>query len=548
MVDTRSASRTRGSGARPPRAATVVWGLVVWVLVVVLLAIALLPRHLNWDVALYVHSGQQILRGHLPGLDLVDVNPPMIMFVSVVPAALAKLTGQSPVSTTILVVWFAAALSVAAVAKSLRSLSDRSSAQRALIALAYAGTFLVTYASGQWGQREQLFMLSVVPFFIMRTADHRSAQTWFAVTVGACVGVTATFKPWFIVAIAIVECYLGIVTRSWRRLLRPEMIAAAIGAASLAIACLAIPGIRDEFLGRWLPVIRRGYDEAYGQPIVVERITRLMGTAIKHPTLSGPSWLWAGVALALAVVVRVVVPVSRSRKRLDAVFIIAGATSIIAFIEQGKGWTYQSIPALGFALLSLAAAGGSFVEYRAERVRQLRGRDAKTSQWAMSAIGFLVVLTLVATSVFIRDVKSPSAAQRYVYGVDKQMTSLILARSAEGSSVLVIDTSVWPTYPAMLYSARNPGSRFLWTFPIALFARHPRPAEERDFVRDLTRDVGRRRPDLILVRTNSCQGCPAGVSPASYLGERKFFALLAEYREVQGPPEWTIYRRVGQSR
>jgi hypothetical protein len=75
--------------------------------------------------------------------------------------------------------------------------------------------------------------------------------------------------------------------------------------------------------------------------------------------------------------------------------------------------------------------------------------------------------------------------------------------------VLVATTSVWDPYPALTLQNRNPGSRYLWLFPIAMLQGGGAPDgdAEAEFVRELAEDIRVRQPALLLLQSGRCFGC-----------------------------------------
>jgi hypothetical protein len=175
-----------------------------------------------------------------------------------------------------------------------------------------------------------------------------------------------------------------------------------------------------------------------------------------------------------------------------------------------------------------------FVRVR-DAARAARRPDRVGGQGAFrtSVLAVVVVVTLVSLAGALRDVVRPSAGQRAERAIASLTAQAVRAHSRPGDRVLFIDTSVFPTYPVLVETARWPGSRYLWSFPIALFAHHPDPAAEARMLRELVSDVHHQRPQLILVKQGACQGCPPGFSLTTYLRAHGLLARLTDYTPVR---------------
>ena len=68
----------------------------ITILMAVLLGILNAPARINHDNAMYLAMGEGLLRGEVPYVDLIDLNPPLIVYLNTIPAAAARLLGIYP--------------------------------------------------------------------------------------------------------------------------------------------------------------------------------------------------------------------------------------------------------------------------------------------------------------------------------------------------------------------------------------------------------------------------------------------------------------------
>jgi hypothetical protein len=163
---------------------------------------------------------------------------------------------------------------------------------------------------------------------------------------------------------------------------------------------------------------------------------------------------------------------------------------------------------------------------------------------AISAITIRTALTVADTAPVRR-------------GKIEALASVIRRQTKDGDLVAFISTAVPPTYPALLYSGRKPGTRYLNAFAIAFFYegvgsngrpvyRSPaeQPPEERQFLRELGEDVTAKRPALIFIDQGKCQGCVEGFSIDEYLAQAGWKQnALRSYTKHGTWREYAIYRR-----
>ncbi len=139
-------------------------------------------------------------------------------------------------------------------------------------------------------------------------------------------------------------------------------------------------------------------------------------------------------------------------------------------------------------------------------------------------------------------------------------TLALIRKSTEPTDgVMYVTTAVQTVYPEALHSKRQPGSRFLWTFPIAylfegkdvrdandLYVPPPgREDEAEQLIAELVDDVEKRSPKLIFVWAGrGCQGCPPGFVISTYLAKEGFATrALGDYVQARPVGYWMVYAR-----
>jgi hypothetical protein len=223
---------------------------------IAVIADARLGYTINNDVAWYVYSAGAFLDGgRLYDSIFFEVNPPLMLYLTVPGVALARFSGIAPAPAYVLSVFAVVALSLWLAAAVLRR-------QRIGI-LALMLLALVILPAGDFGQRSHLMVSLALPYLLLtaiRLQGGAPCGTAIAVAVGAIAGLGVAIKPHYLLLPATLECLLW-----WRRhhplsALRPETLA--LGAV-LAAYAVAVVLFTPEYLRRVIPYALEVYNGAY---------------------------------------------------------------------------------------------------------------------------------------------------------------------------------------------------------------------------------------------------------------------------------------------
>lgn len=339
-----------GSGAAPAG-----WG---WLLPAVLVALAGIVAQIayppNDDAAWLMTVARRMTEGAaLYSADLVEINPPLIIWMTWLTVGLADVVGVEAVTAWRLFVGAMVFLSLWLSARCLaasREPEDRHVHSVLLVAVAAVCACLPGYQSGQ---REHFIVLWFTPYLLATAAAVAGSPPPFVIRAGAGLGLglALALKPHYALAVLLVEAGVVAHQRSLRGLVRPLLlVAAAVGAAYLAVVAVCCPG----FYAFALPLALRYYHV--------------------YSTLEmQPVHLVYGVAMVAAVVLTSQPRVAALRCRL---FALAGVGAYGAFVLQNRGWPYHFLPAKSFFLIAVSGAvaawaGRRFASWPAPRGRVL---------------------------------------------------------------------------------------------------------------------------------------------------------------------------------
>jgi hypothetical protein len=524
-----------------------------------LLAMSLMANHfVQADVAMYLHSGELLLDGQQPYIDFVEVNPPMTMYLSVIPVAVARLAGTPLVETFYVLVTLLSCVGAWSLWRWMdRIMPDLHHEYRWLMVSAWFGFQWLVFHSGHvilagtmvgtdFGQREHFFALGYIPFMLLRWRRWEQPEAKVslaeALFMGVLGGVTMWIKPHFAVVATAVELQFLVARGRWRTLLKPEtLVAAAIGVAYLA-HFFVVPVINQQFIHRWLPLAASRY-RVYHFP---------WAHVFNLDTLR------AVVVLVLAYYLPWREPYRRFIQKTYplAGFCVAGT---VAMISQHKGWPYHLIPIIAGLWLFVGLIAVQVMQYQDENASHGTGKLHEVQRVLIAVRPQLLAALFIMWGVSIyTNTKKPFRDHR------SKSYAFIQQNTTRDDSVLWIATSVPLIYPEMLLSGRKPGSRYLWTFPIAyLFEGHDakkkiidadfydpppgREAEEATLIAELLEDVDQRKPKLVFVfRRSGCQACPPWFNLLSYSNVNGFIFGLEE-RDYRAAPDyvgdWSVWLR-----
>jgi len=480
-------SATTGAGPRPSSGAAVrraaalrAAAAAAWLLPLAWLA-ERLARQPNHDVALLLKAGERWLDGQRLYVDLIDVNPPLAIWLSALPTALERGLGLlDPMAWS---AWLTCAAVVAATAATGAVLRDRPGGAAAALAALWT---LAVLPGDDFGQREHLVACAALPYLALASArlSGRPSGAAGAALAAAC-ALGFCLKPHFLLLPAVAEL-LVLRARGPRAALRdpagwavaavPPLYAAAAVIAEPAYLEIAVPLALEAYAP-----LRRSWEEIAFGPLLGPLLPLTL-------LLAAAAWRW-------------------SRDPLVRLCAAAAPAAQAVAVAQGMGWSYQALPAAVLAPWALALLA-------AECARRPGPLPA-----AGAARPAAAALLLVLAASGVPDRLAPPFARPAEAGPDPAQRLAALFRAhAEGDEVLVLSADVWPFYPAINRADTEMGMRFftLWplagsyrTCPSAPRAPAPpfRPPErmdeaERFVFEGVSEDFARTRPALLVVQTD----------------------------------------------
>jgi hypothetical protein len=157
------------------------------------------------DTAWLLYVAKEWLAGRQLYVDLIEVNPPMIVWILALPAALSAALG---VATKLVAVPFFAACMLGSAgwcAKLLKGYGPLGTAPLPLFAV--IATVLLALPGPEFGQREHLLVAAALPYLCIfaRSLGRAPTQPGDEVIAGILAGVACALKPQFVIAFALLE-------------------------------------------------------------------------------------------------------------------------------------------------------------------------------------------------------------------------------------------------------------------------------------------------------------------------------------------------------
>jgi hypothetical protein len=292
---------------------------------------------INHDNAGNIHTGRMLLEGQTLYVDRRETNPPAICWHGMAIAAIADGLGASPV---FVYHGFVVLLGLLGSALLFKGVKDEPPAIQGTVFLAYSLVLArANFIVGDYGQREHMFALLLLPYLFSRCFARRESSGAFQAGFLVVLGFFASMKPHFVVLLIVVE----LVSRSAvPRARLSKWLAIGIGMASSGVLLLLhSPASVVALFTKVIPFHLRGDYDAFNTPF---------GEFLWSP----PSWLLAGSLAVVGLAALCAIRGGGLTKRELAAALCIPVAAYLLFLSQHKFWSYHA--AVLFALCVLIAS------------------------------------------------------------------------------------------------------------------------------------------------------------------------------------------------
>lgn len=500
------------------------------------------PMLIFCDQGLFVHMAQLLLEGKVPYVDMFDVNPPLAIYIQVLPVLLSRLCHMPiPLSFSIYVslLEFLSCFIVLWVLVAARRTGALVLGVCALIGFAYFNQIQRL----DFGQREHIFCITYAPFLLLRYLRWQGVKLgrWPCIAAGVLAGIGLALKPHFMLMATAPEIVWWLRTRQFKPFIAPEVLAAVAVIAVYLVHFIFLPAQElRAFFNFVVPIYKEGYEYYVTSPIFN----------------MASFWRIDFLLLALASLLAVVLAQSSS---LPLALCAFSFMSAVVFVLAGQAWSCHMIAVRMGNTMALAVEAALLYQLLPLKAIGL-GRPKLTGMAVSVAAASVIGGGIYLNSVQVGEDEEMRNRQPYplvqvgypewgMGSVDDMdwFVGSCLEHSSKGDFVLFICASMAPGYPVLLQTERKAASRFLhgMMLPILSFiidkpeldarAKEKFKGYKKQVIDWYTEDIEKNRPKLIYIQDN----------PMSWVfGDVDFInTRMANYKKIDEKGGISIYKR-----
>jgi hypothetical protein len=344
---------------------------------VAIVLFAALRSPLKDDIAWLLYVAHRWMVGRELYVDVIEVNPPLIIWMSALPLSLARILGVTPQVVAMPAFAFIALVSAWWSACLLRPMGGLLAWRIPVFAV--IGSVLLIIPAADLGQREHLLVAAFLPYLILfaRTLAPEPGRARATAVTASAAGILAALgcalKPQYGIVFAALE---GIALTQG---LRPWRAAPMAAAATLTAYVGLVAYLCPAYLLHAVPMALALYG----------------ATDVSFAALlfkSAPLLAAEGLAIFLWWRDRRFLPCAAL---LMTGMVFAVSSSVVCFID-GKDWFYHRLPATVVTLLVLILWAGSTIRHRLENWPRDAYRNGRLRWRGLAVAGMVVALFCVA--------------------------------------------------------------------------------------------------------------------------------------------------------
>jgi hypothetical protein len=506
-------SDTEARAIRPApsfiRAMVTATSVVLLLAVLAIVLFTMLRSPLKDDIAWLLYVARRWMAGRELYVDVVEVNPPLIVWISAIPIWLAGVLAVDAQFTAI-PFFVAAVLGCAWWTASLLRTSSKLFEDR-LPVFATIGTVLLVVPAGDLGQREHLLVAAILPYLALfaRSLCGEHPRTRDALIAGLLAGVGCALKPRYAGVFVVLECLAML------RGLKPfRVMPLAAGTTMLAYAGL-VALLCPAYLRRAVPLALAlyGATDVPLRQLVADSARLILGEAVAL-------LLWW----------------NRRRRMPDGnlilTLVVFAVTSTLICLMDGKDWFYHRLPATIATVLALICwAVSTLVQPRA----MTRGAFVPVVAGAAAFLVFLV-------AAFQRLEPQMALAVQPEQNTIAKLERLI--RQQRARTYIAFSEWIALGFPVVNNTGVAWASRFdsMWALKGELWRVRFDPAAAREWPvrRWVAHDFIVGCPDIAVVDTRQGVADYVGVLSAS---DPAFARAWSRYRRIAAFDGLVVYRR-----
>lgn len=388
--------------------------------------------YLNWDSLWLMTATERWLSGGTYVQNFVENNPPLILYLTAVPAWFAKILSFSNIAAQFIFFFFISMVSLALSYFLLQRLSKSTQ----LIFLLTTTLVVIHWLlpAHAFGERECLMVALIMPYLLLLALrlQRQKIPIFLAVFIGFFAMLGFGLKPYFFITLCLIELYRYYVLRNYRAWLQPECVTLVI---SLLLYGVSIFILTPTYITNVLPIALNfyvGFEKS--SFIVLTNVSVFLQTPIF-------------IALLLPVIFRKLF----NNIHLFWIFYLNLLGFLIVYFWQGKAWYYHLFPVVAFAILVLLCGFGL-----------IRARLLKNDVWISV---FLAVLFFLGPIVWLCMVNEQSVIKGHATTSENALIQAI-RETGYHQTVYLFSTTLSILQP-IVYADAQSVSRFpvFWMLP-----------------------------------------------------------------------------------
>lgn len=463
---------------------------VIFALFVLLFFIAYWNQYasVGFDVSVFIGCAQQVLAGQKWCLEVAEINPPLISYLSCIPVLLTQLCGfsvaQSFVVFVVSLIGFSITVSILAI---------RRATEHQLIV---AGTAIISAFSGfylsvnDFGQREQLFVMLYLPFFLIRWLRVESVDVnrGAALLAGLMAGIGCCIKPFFFLIMLAVEAVVLMCCRK-RSVVSPikcpELTTLGLATTAYIVHFMFWDqAALGYFLNKHIPDVLKYYPYSNA---TLDKVLVMQSVPFGLPVLI-VSILWA---------------LKYVRQHSIVAMLLAWiAGSYFVWVLQSKCWPYQGIHVMAGVQMMLAVL--SVLTLQSISSIGARFSTLFVRLQVLSVVLLAILCLSAGASIY------PKKVSRWVPPQLVALDSWLQTNSAPNQLIAVLCVDERSIEHLLLEHGLKWGWRYAWGYPYLFYewqGRNAKSDEDRlslrknwsDFLATIPQDVSTRKPQLMLM-------------------------------------------------
>ena len=230
---------------------------ITWSIIGIIVIYAIISQSLvflNWDASWLLRCSEKILEGKHYYTSFIETNPPLIIWIGVIPVFFSKLLHLSVDSTFRSFIFFLSGVSLSVLYFLYKRLFAENKKPYLDVVFSVTTFVLLIAPSLAFGEREHICTILTMPYFFLTALLLRKKKVSqnLRFFIGVWAGLGFLIKPYFLLAFLLNEAYVLIKTKKLASIFRIETISIIILGC---LYCLAMFVFEPNYLFKVLPLV-----------------------------------------------------------------------------------------------------------------------------------------------------------------------------------------------------------------------------------------------------------------------------------------------------